>query len=117
MAFDEYLGERISAVLNERKVLFEARKMMGGLCFMVDDKMCIGIVKNEMMARIGPDAYPDALKTEGVKEMNFTGRSMNGYVFIEPDAVDMEDELAYWVDLCLEFNPLAKASKKRKKKS
>ena len=89
---------------------------MGGLCFMVDDKMCVGIVKEELMARIGPDAYEAALQKEGCKEMNFTGRTMKGYVFLEPSAVDLEEDLSYWVQLCLEFNPKAKASKRKKKK-
>ena len=53
MAYDEYLHERIESVLNAKNIPFEAKKMMGGLCFMVDDKMCLGIVKNELMARVG----------------------------------------------------------------
>ena len=56
------------------------------------------------------------MQKDGCKEMNFTGRSMKGYVFLEPTAMDMEEELAYWVQLCLDFNPLAKSSKKKKKK-
>ena len=83
---------------------------------MIDDKMCVGIVKDELMARIGPDKYEEALEKEGCKEMNFTGRPMKGYVFIEPEAMDMDKDLEYWVQLCLDFNPLAKSSKKKKKK-
>jgi len=116
MAYDEFLGERVAKVLDEKKVVYFAKKMMGGLCFMVDGKMCVGIVKNELMARIGLDAYSDALKKNGCKEMNFTGRAMKGYVFLEPTAIDMEEDLSYWIQLCLDFNPLAKASKKKKKK-
>lgn len=86
---------------------------MGGLCYMVDDKMCFGIVKNTLMARIGPDRYEEALTKDGCSEMNFTGRSMNGYVFIEPTAIDLEEELEYWIQLCLDFNPFAKSSKKK----
>ncbi len=115
MAYDEWLAERVSKILKDKSVSFLDKKMMGGLCFMVDDKMCVGIVKNTLMARIGPDAYEAALEKEGVREMNFTGRAMKGYVFIQPEAVDREEELTYWVDLCLAFNPLAKSSKKKKK--
>ncbi len=117
MAYDERLGERIAQVLDEKKVAYIEKKMMGGLCFMVDGKMCVGIVKNELMARIGTEKYEEALKKEGCKEMNFTGRSMKGYVFLEPEAIDMDKDLEYWVQLCLDFNPLAKASKKKKKKT
>ena len=115
MAYDEYLGERIERVLNQRKVGFEAKKMMGGLCFMVDDKMCVGIVKDQLMARINPDIYDESLQKDGCNEMNFTGRAMKGFVFIDGFAIDNEEDLEYWVDLCLEFNPIAKSSKKKKK--
>ena len=81
---------------------------------MVDDKMCIGIIKNELMARIGPNAYPQALKKKGCKEMKFTGRPLKGYVNVEPSAIDLDEELEYWIQLCLDYNPLAKSSKKKK---
>ena len=81
---------------------------------MVDDKMCIGIVKNDLMARIDPDIYQEALSKKGCKEMNFTGRPMKGFVFVEPEGIDMDQDLEYWVNLCLEYNPKAKSSKKVK---
>ncbi len=114
MAYDEHLADRVARILNDKMVKFEEKKMMGGLCFMVDDKMCIGIAKDELMARIGPNAYEEALKKTGCKEMRFTGRPMKGFVFIEPEAIDKKEELEYWVQLCLDFNPLAKSSKKKK---
>ena len=114
MAYDEYLADRVKNVFNEKRISFEARKMMGGLCFMVDNKMCCGIVKDTLMARIGPDRYEESLTKNGCKEMDFTGRPMKGYVFIDPEGVDMEDDLAYWVQLAIDFNPMAKASKKKK---
>ncbi|MBK8504781.1 MAG: TfoX/Sxy family protein [Saprospiraceae bacterium] len=113
--YNEHLEERIRHILNQKKISYHAKKMMGGLTFMVDDKMCIGIVNDELMTRIGPDVYPQALKKKGCKEMMFTGKPMEGYVFVEPHAIDMEEDLEYWVQLCLDFNPLAKSSKKKKK--
>ncbi len=113
MAYDEYLADRIQNVLSSKRVNFEAKKMMGGLTFMVNGKMCIGIVKNDLMARIDPDKYEDALKMDGCKEMKFTGRPMVGYVFVEPLAIDMEDDLEYWIQLCLDYNPKAKSSKRK----
>jgi len=65
------------------------------------------------MARINPNIYANALSKKGCKEMDFTGRPMKGYVFIEPEGIDMDDDLEYWVQLCLDFNPLAKSSKKK----
>ena len=115
MAYDEFLADRIRRVLEEKRVAYIDKKMMGGLCFMVDDKMLVGIVKNQLMARIGLDAYPAALEKEGCHEMNFTGRSMKGYVFVDDEAIDAEVDLEYWLQLALDFNPFAKASKKKKK--
>ena len=89
---------------------------MGGLVFMVDDKMCVGIVKDDLMARINPDEYESSLEKEGCVEMDFTGRSMKGFVYLKPDAIDLEEDLSYWLQLALDFNPLAKSSKSKKKK-
>lgn len=114
MAYDEFLADRVRQCLAQSQTHFEEKKMMGGLCFMVNDKMCVGVVKNTLMARIGTDAYENALTKVGCKPMDFTGRPMKGFVFIEPEGIDMEEDLSYWVNLCLDFNPLAKTSKKKK---
>ena len=117
MAHDEHLADRVRRVLAEKGVSAEEKKMFGGLCFMVDDKMCIGIVKDELMARVGPDHYETALSKNGAKEMNFTGRSMKGYIYVEPEGIDEEAQLDEYIQMCLDFNPLAKSSKKKKKKN
>ena len=116
MAYDEHLADRIRQSLDNKRVNYLEKKMFGGLCFMVDDKMCIGIVKDELMARVGPDHYETALSKNGAKEMNFTGRSMKGYIFVEPEGIDEEAQLDEYLQMCLDFNPLAKSSKKKKKK-
>ena len=113
MAYDEYLEERISRILKEKGITFDPKKMMGGLCYMVDDKMCIGIVKDHLMARVGPEAYENVLSKKGCKPMDFTGRPMKGFVFIESEGIDSEDDLSNWIQLCLDYNPLAKSSKKK----
>jgi len=81
---------------------------------MVDNKMCMGITGDKLMARIDPEIYAQSLKIEGCSEMNFTGRSMKGFVYVEPDIIDTDKELKYWVKKCLDFNPKAKRSKKTK---
>ena len=81
---------------------------------MVDDKMLMGVEKARLMARIDPEDEAKALKRKGASPMDFTGRVMKGYLFIDEKGVDMDKELEYWVDLCLAFNPKAKASKKKK---
>lgn len=104
MAYDEHLADRIREQLHSKHVLFHEKKMMGGLTFMIHDKMCVGIVKNDLMARIGKDNYEAALQKPGCRPMDFTGKPMKGYVFLEQKAIDMEVELEYWIDLSLEFN-------------
>ena len=104
MAYSEFLADRIRQQLLDRKVDFEEKKMMGGLTFMVNTKMCVGIVKEELMARIGKEVYEKALETTGVRPMDFTGKPMRGYVFCGDEAIDTEEDLAHWVDLALAFN-------------
>lgn len=121
MAFDEYLAERIRINLKDKNIHSSELKMMGGLCFTVDDKMLCGIhihkSSNEslLMARIGEDAYLNELNKEECLPMDFTGRPMRGYIFVKPMGFDNEEDLSYWLDLCLAFNPMAKSSKRKKK--
>ncbi len=114
MAYNEHLADRIRSVLKHRSIPSVEKKMMGGLTFMIDDKMCVGIVKDELMARVGPHSMPEALSKKGCRPMDFTGRPMKGYVFVNPEGVDMEEDLEYFIDLALVFNKEAKSSKKRK---
>ena len=104
MAYDEYLQERIQNVLKVKNVPNEEKMMFGGLTFMVNGKMCIGIVKNELMARVGPEFHSEALKKDGARTMDFTGKPMAGYVFVSPEGFDSDDQLEFWIDSCLEFN-------------
>ena len=113
MAFNEYLQERIEIILNEKKIAFVARKMMGGLCYMIDHKMCMGIVKDDLMARVGVEAYSQLIERIGARPMDFTKRPMKGYIFVAPEGVDFDRDLEFWIEKCLEFNPLAVSSKKR----
>jgi TfoX/Sxy family transcriptional regulator of competence genes len=115
MAFDENLQERISRILKSKKIIFEEKKMMGGLCYLVNDKMCVGIVKNDLMVRFDPEMQDEVLQKNGARMMDFTKTPMKGYAFVSTEGVDMEDDLEYWINLALEFNPKAKSSKKKKK--
>ncbi|MEQ9266714.1 MAG: TfoX/Sxy family protein [Balneolaceae bacterium] len=116
MAYNEFLADRVRTVLCKRSVDFEEKRMFGGLCILVDDKMCMGIINDELMARVGEETEQKIQHKEGVRPMDFTGRRMKGYAYVGQSGLDREDDLEFWVDLCLEFNPLAKASKKKKKK-
>lgn len=118
MAYNESTADRIRAVFHHKEVVFTEKKMFTGICFMVDDKMCCGthIDKNSgedyLLCRIGDDAYAAAIEMNHVIPMEFTGRAMKGYVFVTAAGVESDHDLAKWVQKCIDFNPLAKKSKK-----
>jgi TfoX/Sxy family transcriptional regulator of competence genes len=114
MAYDKHLAGRVNRTLEILGIPYEAKFMMGGVCYLVDDKMCVGVVKEELMARIDPEGTGDALKKTGCRLMDFTGKTMKGFLFIDPEGTDMDADLEYWIRLALEFNPKAKSSKKKK---
>ena len=114
MAFDEALAERVRKRLAGISGV-EEKKMMGGLTFMLKDKMCLGIVKDELMCRIKPEIHDEAIKKKGCRTMDFTNRPMKGFVFIDQSGMKTEKEFNYWVELALDFNKNAKPSKKKKR--
>ena len=118
MAYNEKLNDRIREALAHLPNL-EEKFMFGGTCFMLNGKMCVGMVGDEMMCRIGPDVYEKALERKGCQEMIFTGKPMVGYVFVSEEGVKTKKEFDYWINLCIDFNKHAKAAKKKpaKKKS
>lgn len=109
------LTRRVAASLDKREVAFEEKKMFGGTCFMVDGKMCVGTNKGDLMVRLDPEIYDEVLKKKGCREMDFTGRPMKGFVFVDGNVLESQGELVYWVGLGLEFNPKARSSKKKAK--
>jgi TfoX/Sxy family transcriptional regulator of competence genes len=115
MAYDEQLATRVRACFKQRKVVFEEKRMMGGLCFLVDEKMCVGVEKDRLMVRLDPGIYERALQRKGCVPMDFTGRPMRGFVFVNAEGYTSNQDLAAWLNLALEFNPKAKSSKQRGK--
>lgn len=114
MAYDEELAERVRSHFKLRRTKFEEKRMMGGLCFLVDHKMCVGVEKERLMARIDPQIYEEALRRQGCKPMDFTGRPMRGFAYVDETGYAAQTDLSSWLDLALAFNPKAKSSKKRK---
>lgn len=113
MAYNEKLALRIQNALAELPDV-EEKRMFGGICFMVNGKMCVGVIKDDMMCRIDPDVYEAALEKNGCREMDFTHRPMIGYVYVSEEGIKTKKDLQYWIGLCLEFNKKAKAAKKKK---
>jgi TfoX/Sxy family transcriptional regulator of competence genes len=116
VAYDEQLAVRVRKWFDAGKIAFEERRMMGGLCFMVSGKMCVGVEKDRLMVRLDPAIYDVALQRTGCAPMDFTGRPMRGFVFVNPAGLATARALASWLDLALKFNPRAKVSKKKKGK-
>ena len=115
MAFNEKLADRIrEALVNTPRV--EEKFMFGGVCFMVNGKMCIGVVKDEMMCRINPTLDETVLEKNGCRPMDFNHKPMKGYVFVSDVAMKSKKDFEYWINLCLDFNHQAKAAPKKKKK-
>ncbi len=96
MTFDEGLAERVRD-LSDAEPSMSERKMFGGLCFMSSGHMCFGILGDEIMVRVGPDAYGAALKLPHAREMDFTGRSMKGMVYVDPNGISEDDDLEAWL--------------------
>ena len=115
MPYNEKLADRVRAIISENQDKVEEKKMFGGVCFMVNDKMCAGVQKEGLMVRLNPDIFEVVLEEEGCIPMDFSGRIMKGFVFVEDTALTTEKKLEYWVKLALDFNPLAKATKKKSK--
>lgn len=115
MATDNYELERMRKILSDKKIEWTEKKMFGGNCFMVDDKMCFGTYKGGLMVRIEPTEIEELTKRPGADQMIHGSRPMTGYLFVQQEAYDKESDLEFWVQKCLDFNPRAKSSKKKNK--
>jgi len=117
MAFNEKLADRVREIIALTHKNVEEKRMFGGLCFMVNDKMCVGVEKDRLMVRLDPMSYEDVIEKEGCKPMDFTGKIMKGYVFVDEEVLKTKKQLNEWLQLALAFNAIAKSSKKPAKKS
>jgi len=115
MAYNEKLADRVREILAPVSDDIEEKKMFGGLCFMVNGKMCVGVDKDRLMARLNPDIIERVVEKEGCVQMDMSGKIMKGFVFVEAAALSTKKKLEYWVKLALDYNPVARASKKKKK--
>jgi TfoX/Sxy family transcriptional regulator of competence genes len=114
MAYNEKLAARTRELINRTHKITEEKKMFGGLCFMVNNKMCVGVEQERMMVRLDPARYEEVMEMEGCHPMDFTGKSMKGFVFVDAAALTTQKKLSYWIGLALDYNAVAKASKKKK---
>ena len=103
MAYDEVLAQRAESLLGGQPG-FATKKMFGGLTFMVRGHMCCGVVKDDLMVRVGPDQSDEALSQPHARPMDFTGRPMDGFIYVEAEGLASDADLAAWIDRALTFN-------------
>jgi TfoX/Sxy family transcriptional regulator of competence genes len=98
MAYDEGLAERIRGVLQDREDVVE-KAMFGGIAFMVRGHMAVGVVKDDLMVRVGAEAHDEMLRRPHARAMDFTGRPMKGFLYVAPAGVEDDHDLERWVGL------------------
>ncbi len=111
MTYNDKLANRIRTALSHMPKV-EEKKMFGGLAFMVDNKMCITAGADRIMCRIDPAIHEEAIKRKGCSTVIMRGREYKGYVHVNEDSIKNKKDFNYWFGLALDYNKIAKASKK-----
>lgn len=112
MAYNEDLANKVRQSFAHLSNVTE-KEMMGGLTIMYNNKMCVGIIKDELMCRIDPTLHEESVEKIGCRTMDFTKRPMKGYVMIDENGMKSQKDFDYWINLSIDFNKKAKSSKKK----
>lgn len=102
MAYDEAFANRIRNALAADPALTE-KKMFGGLAFLYRGLMFVGVSGSKLMARVGKENYQNSLSQKHVREMDFTGKPMQGYVYVEPLGIESDEQVNFWLQRCKQF--------------
>lgn len=102
MAYDLELAQRVAQLLKSRRGVAQ-RRMFGGVCFLLNGHMCCGVEKSRLMVRVGSEQYEAALGKRHAKPMDFTGRPLNGFVFVMPEGLRTREALKGWVNLGVRY--------------
>ncbi len=102
MAYDEKLAHRIRKFFSRRRGVTE-RKLFGGICFLLDGKMCCGVIHNDLCVRVGPKRYEEALSQAYARPMDFTGRPLKGFVYVAPAGIQTPASLTQWMQWAADF--------------
>lgn len=102
MPYDEKLALRVREIMKDQPGYIE-HKMFGGVCFMIRGHMCCGVVKDDLMVRVGPDQYEAALKKTHARPMDFTGRPMKGIIYVSKEGHKTAPALRKWVECGINF--------------
>ncbi|MDQ2721594.1 MAG: TfoX/Sxy family protein [Bacteroidota bacterium] len=114
MAYNEKLADKIRDALVEVRNI-EEKKMFRGITFMVNGKMCVSVSGDELMCRFDPALHEEVMEKKNCRPMIMKGREYNGYCYVSEDGMKFKKDFDYWINLALDFNKRAKASKKKKK--
>lgn len=112
MAYNEKLTKRVREALSHLTKV-EEKRMFRGVAFMLNGKLCISAGDDELMFRIDPAIHDDVIKLKGVRTVIMKGKPYKGYVYVKEDILKTKPKLDYWINLALEFNEIAKSSRKR----
>ncbi len=102
MAYDEGLAQRLRELLEDRTDVSE-KKMFGGLAFLLGGHMCVGVIGDELMVRVGPDAHERELREPHARPMDFTGRPLKGFVYVAVEGFESDTDLGRWVERGVAF--------------
>ena len=108
------LERRVREALVDR-VDLEEKRMFRGIAFMVNDKMCVNVVKDGLMCRVDPERHDELVQLHGCKSLQMKGKDCKGYIDVSHEVLISDEQLDFWLELCLDFNNRAKRSPKRKK--
>lgn len=114
MAYNTKLADKVREALASQADV-EEKEMFRGVCFMVNGKMCVCVSDNELMCRIGEEATAAVVEENGIRQMVMRGKVLNDYIYVSEEAWHRKQDFDRWIKLSLDFNPKAKASKKKKK--
>ncbi|MBI1837125.1 MAG: TfoX/Sxy family protein [Flavobacteriia bacterium] len=115
MAYNEILADRIAEQLLSSEIHFTEKKMFGGIAFMINDKMCVGVVKEELMLRVLDEKYDELIEHQYANPMKFTGKTMKGFIFVASEGVENNIDLKRWIDFGIEFGKFGIVKSKKKK--
>lgn len=114
MPFNETLADRVRELIAIKEELVEEKRIFSGLCFMVNDKMCVAVKIDSIMIRFDPAMSENIMEMDGIRPMIRTGRIMKGFAYVSDDMLTTRKQLEYWVGLALDYNKIARSSKDKK---
>jgi hypothetical protein len=118
MAYDLKLADRIREYLSDFPALkVKEKEMFSGVAFLVNGKMCVNVSNDSLMCRFDPVDFDKISECIGFLPMIMRGKQLKGYCYVSPEGFKSKKDFNFWMQLCLDYNPKAKASKSKKKKT